>query len=328
MAVRMVVAVVCLLVGTVLFISHGLLMGDYLPHQFCYAGDKKLVSANALGDGVIGLAYLLVSAVLLWLARRSGRKLPFANLFWLFGIFIVSCSTVHFLEIITLWKPLYWLLTGAKLITALASMVTAVALLFYANEILEFVLGDAAIATLRGNERFRAVVQAGPMAVIGADCEGHVSSWNPSAERIFGWKQNEILGTRAITEPEGRKAELFGRVERTLKGEVIRGFETMRLNRAGELFPVSISMAPLYDERLQLTRVVATTEGIRERKRVEQELSEKSATLTAVTQAMNAFLETGNWSSASQRLLTFVLQRTKSAFGFLELCWMGRYCEF
>ncbi len=50
---------------------------------------------------------------------------------------------------------------------------------------------------------------------------------------------------------------------------------------------------------------------------MEQELSEKSATLTAVTQAMNAFLESGNRSAASQRLLTFAVQRTDSKFGFL-----------
>lgn len=55
---RIVTAVLCLFGAAVLVFSHILLSGDYLPHQFCYAGDKKLVSANALGDTVIGLAYL------------------------------------------------------------------------------------------------------------------------------------------------------------------------------------------------------------------------------------------------------------------------------
>ncbi len=160
---------------------------------------------------------------LLWLARRSGRGLPFANLFWLFGIFIVSCGAVRFLEVLTLWNPLYWLLTAAKLLIALTSIVTAAALLFFAGNILEFALGHADIATLRGNERFRAVVQAAPMAVIAADRDSNVTSWNLSAEKIFGWSQNEVLGTKAITVPEDRKEELFRLIERCSRGEVIKG---------------------------------------------------------------------------------------------------------
>ena len=81
--------------------------------------------------------------------------------------------------------------------TAVASAGTCFILIFCGRTILNFVLGKSDIAMLRGNERFRAVVQAAPMAVIGADREGKVISWNPSAERIFGWKKEEILGTSA-----------------------------------------------------------------------------------------------------------------------------------
>ncbi len=162
------------------------------------------------------------------------------------GYLEYSSSTVaqYIFGNLTLWNPLYWLLTGAKLITALASIVTAVAVLIFAKETLEFALAHADVARLRGNERFRAVVQAAPMAVIGADCEGKVTSWNCSAEQIFGWKQSEVLGTKAITVPEDRDEELFALMARTARGEIIKGFETVRMNRAGELFPVSISMAP------------------------------------------------------------------------------------
>lgn len=48
-----------------------------------------------------------------------------------------------------------------------------------------------------------------------------------------------------------------------------------------------------------------------------RELDEKSSTLATVTQALNTFLETGNWSGASKQLLSFVLQQTKSEHGFL-----------
>jgi PAS domain-containing protein len=42
-------------------------------------------------------------------------------------------------------------------------------------------------------------VQAAPMAVVSADCEGRITSWNPAAEKIFGWTEKEALGTCGLT---------------------------------------------------------------------------------------------------------------------------------
>jgi PAS domain S-box-containing protein len=175
------------------------------------------------------------------------------------------------------------------------------------------------VRRLRGQERFQALVKAAPMAVVGADCEGRVTSWNPAAERIFGWTQAEIVGTRALTMPEESKEAQFALRERTLKGEVITGFETERINRAGERFPVSISTAPLRDEAGRLTGIMATIEDIRERKRIERELGEITATLAAVTDALNSFLESGDWAAASMHLLSHALKQTRSELGFLAV---------
>ena len=139
----------------------------------------------------------------------------------------------------------------------------------------------------------------------------------PIGRKIFGFTQEDILGTWAKTVPEELKDELSGLFERSKRGEIIRGYETERCNKAGERFPVSISMAPLYDESMRLIGIVATTEDIRERKRIEQELKQKSAKLSAVTDALNTFLETGDWTAASGQLLSFALKNTKSELGFL-----------
>jgi hypothetical protein len=52
------------------------MQADYLPHQFCLAGDNKLVWTNALADSVIGLSYLFISGILAWFTRQARRKLP------------------------------------------------------------------------------------------------------------------------------------------------------------------------------------------------------------------------------------------------------------
>jgi signal transduction histidine kinase len=49
-------------------------------------------------------------------------------MFLAFGTFIIACGFTHFMEIVVLWKPLYWLAGDLKLVTAFASVVTAIAL--------------------------------------------------------------------------------------------------------------------------------------------------------------------------------------------------------
>ncbi|HEX8872629.1 MAG TPA: PAS domain S-box protein, partial [Candidatus Acidoferrum sp.] len=276
-----------------------------------------LVWTNALADLFIGLSYVFISATLVWILFRSGRNLLFVPMFWGFSAFIVTCGAMHFLEILTLWKPLYWLSTTVKVITAIASVSTGIGLIVFAQDILHLVLRQGDIAVLRGHERFHSLVRAAPMAVVGADCDGRITYWNPSAEQMFGWTQQEILGTQLMTVPPDKVDEQFALLERTLQGEVTARFESERFNRAGDRFPVNISTAPLRDESGELLGIMSTIEDIRERKRIERELKQKSATLATVTQSLNAFLESGDFKAASQRLLTFAVEQTQSAYGFL-----------
>jgi len=88
-------------------------------------------------------------------------------------------------------------------------------------------------------------------------------------------------------------------------------------------FPVSISTAPIFDQDASVTGLVAVIEDISDRKKTELELYEKSAVLTAVTQALTDFLDSGNWSAASQHLLTFAIQQTQSEYGFLGVILEG-----
>jgi PAS domain S-box-containing protein len=179
------------------------------------------------------------------------------------------------------------------------------------------------VQSLRGQAKLKALVQAAPMAVVSTDCDGRITSWNPAAERIFGWTENEMLGTFSATwTPEGTTGQMVLH-QRTLNGEVTKGYESERINRAGQCFPVSISAAPLYDDSGRLTGIMATIEDISERKRIERELSEKTVTLTAVTEALNSFLANGDWNAASKILLEHALTRTQSPCGFLGVALDG-----
>ena len=101
--------------------------GAFMPHGHCYLWEPGLVWLHVVSDVSIWLAYVAISATLVILVRRV-RDLPFQWVYVCFGIFIISCGFTHFMEVWTVWTPLYWLAGGIKAITAFASVGTAVIL--------------------------------------------------------------------------------------------------------------------------------------------------------------------------------------------------------
>lgn len=95
-----------------------------MPHGHCYLWKPSLVWTMVISDALIGLAYVSISASLYWLVRKI--KLPFSAMFVAFGIFILACGATHFMEIFNLWYPRYWDAAFVKVVTATASVVTAI----------------------------------------------------------------------------------------------------------------------------------------------------------------------------------------------------------
>lgn len=81
-----------------------------------------------MSDFLIWGAYLAIPLILVYFARRK-RDVPFRELFWLFGAFIVFCGSTHLMDTIALKYPAYWLLGYMKMGTALVSWVTVLALI-------------------------------------------------------------------------------------------------------------------------------------------------------------------------------------------------------
>ena len=257
--------------------SRALLSANFLPHWYCFVGNTRLLWTTVIADLLIGLSYVLISATLTWLVRRAGRDLPYSAFFWAFGLFIVSCSVTHFLEIVTVWKPVYWLSAAAKLVTAAASLVTSIVLVVAADDVVNFIRTARQAASQRGNERFRALIQAAPMPVMSFDLAGKVTAWNPAAERLFGWHAEEVMGKIPALIPEDKVHESLELNVRTAAGQVTTDFETCRLDQDGTRIPVQISTAPVFDEHRVLIGRMAVLEDISQRKRTELELNEKRA---------------------------------------------------
>ena len=103
---------------------------EFLPHGFCYLWNPGLLWTHVTADFLIGTAYVVISVALAWLVHSVRREIPFSWVFVAFGLFIITCGLTHFVEIWTLWQPVYWLSGGVKVVTAVASVATAAALPF------------------------------------------------------------------------------------------------------------------------------------------------------------------------------------------------------
>lgn len=110
----------------------------FMPHGMCYLWEPGLLWTHVVSDVLIGASYLAISLTLGWLVWRSARehveeagpfqRLPFWWMFVAFGLFIVACGATHLLGAWTVWNPDYWVSGGAKALTAVASLATAIAL--------------------------------------------------------------------------------------------------------------------------------------------------------------------------------------------------------
>ena len=108
---------------------HGLLRTDpFMPHEMCYMRQPGIIGLHVTSDLLIGLSYVVISATLGYMVYKASKDIPFHWMFLAFGLFIITCGFTHFMEVWTVWQPVYWLAGYIKLVCAAASVATAIAL--------------------------------------------------------------------------------------------------------------------------------------------------------------------------------------------------------
>ena len=125
------------------------------PHGYCLLWEPRLIWTHAISDALIGLAYFSIPIVLArFLTKR--RDVQFGFVVWMFAAFIMACGATHFISILTLWVPAYGMEGLVKAVTAIVSVITAIALW----PLLPKALALPSPAQLqRANEELRALVE-------------------------------------------------------------------------------------------------------------------------------------------------------------------------
>jgi hypothetical protein len=106
-------------------LSELLSVQNYIPHGVCLLWQPGLLWLHVLSDATIAIAYYTIPLALVYFVSRR-HDLAFRGIFVLTSAFILACGTTHVMAVLTLWYPAYWTDGIIKLVTALASIGTAI----------------------------------------------------------------------------------------------------------------------------------------------------------------------------------------------------------
>jgi PAS domain S-box-containing protein len=84
-------------------------------------------------------------------------------------------------------------------------------------------------------------------SIITGTLDGVITSWNPAAERLFGYTRQEIIGKPSILlSPKDRVEETGAVLAKVGRGQVVENLETRRIRRDGTVLPVCVTFAPIF----------------------------------------------------------------------------------
>jgi PAS domain S-box-containing protein len=133
-----------------------------------------------------------------------------------------------------------------------------------------------------GAELFAAIVDSSDDAIVSKNLDGVITSWNKSAERIFGYSAQEAIGQHiTLIIPRDRWNEEEGILSRLRRGERIDHFETVRKRKDGNTIDLSLTISPVKNARGQVVGASKVARDITERKLAEER--ERKITAEAVT---------------------------------------------
>ncbi|MFZ0006320.1 MAG: PAS domain S-box protein, partial [Methanoregula sp.] len=119
-----------------------------------------------------------------------------------------------------------------------------------------------------------AIVTSSENAIIGKTLEGIITSWNASAERIYGYTASETIGKPiSMLVPPGERDEIPMILEKIRAGETIRSFETKRMAKDGRIINVSLIVSPIKNDKGIITGASTIGQDITERKHAENALA-------------------------------------------------------
>ena len=139
------------------------------------------------------------------------------------------------------------------------------------------------------SERLAAIVASSEDAIVGKSLEGTVTSWNAAAERIFGYRAEEMVGRSiyALIPPELHDLERDV-LRRVARGEPGEFSETERIRSDGRRIKIALSVSPIRDASGQVVGASSVKRDITEERRVQAALAVETERSRDLDQALDA----------------------------------------
>jgi PAS domain S-box-containing protein len=147
-------------------------------------------------------------------------------------------------------------------------------------------------ALTAAKQQLESIIRNSPLAIYTLDLNDVITSWNPAAEKIFGWSAAEVIGQPLRTLPQNTQREYDEITARKRRGESGDQIELVRLRRDGSNCHIRLSMASLQGANDEVNGYLAIAADITESKAAARALADKSRALeiqTAYNEQLNAF---------------------------------------
>ena len=141
-------------------------------------------------------------------------------------------------------------------------------------------------------QRLSAIIQGSEDAIISKTLDGIITSWNPAAEKLFGYTEKEMIGQTIMklipAELSDEEPRIIGRLR---KGERVEHFETKRLTKSGELLDISLTISPIRNSKGIIIGASKIARDITAGKRLNEALQESDERLRMAIHSTNV----GTW---------------------------------
>lgn len=247
-------------------------------------------------------AYVAIPCVLIWFVRKR-EDVVFPKVFWLFAAFIFACGSVHLIEAIIFWHPIYRFSGLMKCLTAVVSWATVIAVVRIAptairlpslialNERLQIEVNERR----KIEERLNSILNSISDGVMVSDRGGNFEFLNPAAKRIFQFEESdksyqERFRRYSLYADNGQR-QLIGDdlpLLRAGAGELIQDMELVVRCPAKNLeVTIELSASPIADESQKRAGAVAVFHDVTELKHERSTRMETEARLAAIVDSMS-----------------------------------------
>ena len=166
--------------------------------------------------------------------------------------------------------------------------------------------------------RYEAIVQNSNDAIISKALDRTILSWNPGAERLYGYTANEAIGQHiSMLFPEDIAAHELQLTERIQQGAAVKHYETRRLQKQGNEVEIELTISPIRDDNGQIIGYSTIERDITERNRLNRQLDQERRRLTTILNTIPGIVFEGSGDEdAGTQQIDYISNYAETLLGY------------